>query len=181
MEGRYSILPSSWIRSSDDCIESSVEKYLAVKINLICVGKIKEKYLNDAINEYAKRLKPWANLNIIEVEEGNFNKTNTEIREIEGDRIRSKIKGYLIVTCIDGQQKGSEEFSKEISKLQVDGVSEISIVIGGSVGLSEDILGKADYKLSFSKMTFPHQLFRVMMLEQLYRAFSIINNSSYHK
>lgn len=158
-----------------------MEKYWAVKINLICIGKVKEKYLNEAINEYAKRLRLWATLNIIEVDEGNFNKSDNEIKEIEGSRLKSKIKGYLVVACIEGQQKTSEELSKEISKLQVDGVSEISIVIGGSLGVSKEILDMADCKLSFSKMTFPHQLFRVMMLEQLYRAFSIINNSSYHK
>ena len=152
-----------------------------MKINLICVGKIKEPYLRDAVNEYIKRLKPWCMLNVIEINEGNFNKSDIEIKEIEGKQIKTKIKGYVIVTAIDGVQKNSLEFAKEIEKLQISGKNEISIIIGGSTGLSEEILEDADEKISFSKMTFPHQLFRVMMLEQIYRALSILNNSAYHK
>lgn len=152
-----------------------------MKINLICVGKIKEPYLRDAVNEYIKRLKPWCILNIIEINEGNFNKSDIEIKEIEGKQIKTKIKGYVIATAIDGVQKNSLEFAKEIEKLQISGKNEISIIIGGSTGLSEEILEDADEKISFSKMTFPHQLFRVMMLEQIYRALSILNNSAYHK
>lgn len=152
-----------------------------MKINLICVGKIKEPYLRDAVNEYIKRLKPWCMLNVIEINEGNFNKSDIEIKEIEGKQIKTKIKGYIIATAIDGVQKNSLEFAKEIEKLQISGKNEISIIIGGSTGLSEEILEDADEKISFSKMTFPHQLFRVMMLEQIYRALSILNNSAYHK
>ncbi len=152
-----------------------------MKINLICVGKIKEPYLRDAVNEYIKRLKPWCILNIIEINEGNFNKSDIEIKEIEGKQIKTKIKGYVIATAIDGVQKNSLEFAREIEKLQISGKNEISIIIGGSTGLSEEILEDADEKISFSKMTFPHQLFRVMMLEQIYRALSILNNSAYHK
>ena len=152
-----------------------------MKINLICVGKIKEPYLRDAVNEYIKRLKPWCILNIIEINEGNFNKSDIEIKEIEGKQVKTKIKGYVIATAIDGVQKNSLEFAKEIEKLQISGKNEISIIIGGSTGLSEEILEDADEKISFSKMTFPHQLFRVMMLEQIYRALSILNNSAYHK
>jgi len=152
-----------------------------MKINLICVGKIKEPYLRDAVNEYIKRLKPWCMLNVIEINEGNFNKSDIEIKEIEGKQIKTKIKGYVIATAIDGVQKNSLEFAKEIEKLQISGKNEISIIIGGSTGLSEEILEDADEKISFSKMTFPHQLFRVMMLEQIYRALSILNNSAYHK
>lgn len=152
-----------------------------MKINLICVGKIKEPYLRDAANEYIKRLKPWCMLNVIEINEGNFNKSDIEIKEIEGKQIKTKIKGYVIASAIDGVQKNSLEFAKEIEKLQISGKNEISIIIGGSTGLSEEILEDADEKISFSKMTFPHQLFRVMMLEQIYRALSILNNSAYHK
>lgn len=152
-----------------------------MKINLICVGKIKEPYLRDAVNEYIKRLKPWCILNVIEINEGNFNKSDIEIKEIEGKQIKTKIKGYVIATAIDGVQKNSLEFAREIEKLQISGKNEISIIIGGSTGLSEEILEDADEKISFSKMTFPHQLFRVMMLEQIYRALSILNNSAYHK
>lgn len=152
-----------------------------MKINLICVGKIKEPYLRDAVNEYIKRLKPWCMLNVIEINEGNFNKSDIEIKEIEGKQIKTKIKGHVIATAIDGVQKTSLEFAKEIKKLQISGKNEISIIIGGSTGLSEEILENADEKISFSKMTFPHQLFRVMMLEQIYRALSILNNSAYHK
>ena len=152
-----------------------------MKINLICVGKIKEPYLRDAVNEYIKRLKPWCMLNVIEINEGNFNKSDIEIKEIEGKQIKTKIKGYVIATAIDGVQKNSLEFAKEIEKLQISGKNEISIIIGGSTGLSEEILEDPDEKISFSKMTFPHQLFRVMMLEQIYRALSILNNSAYHK
>lgn len=152
-----------------------------MKVNLICVGKIKEPYLRDAVNEYIKRVKPWCMLNVIEINEGNFNKSDIEIKEIEGKQIKTKIKGYVIATAIDGVQKNSLEFAKEIEKLQISGKNEISIIIGGSTGLSEEILEDADEKISFSKMTFPHQLFRVMMLEQIYRALSILNNSAYHK
>ena len=120
-------------------------------------------------------------LNVIEINEGNFNKSDIEIKEIEGKQIKTKIKGYVIATAIDGVQKNSLEFAKEIEKLQISGKNEISIIIGGSTGLSEEILEDADEKISFSKMTFPHQLFRVMMLEQIYRALSILNNSAYHK
>ena len=152
-----------------------------MKINLICVGKIKEPYLRDAVNEYIKRLQPWCILNIIEINEGNLNKSAIEIKENEGKQIKTKIKGYVIATAIDGVQKNSLEFAREIEKLQISGKNEISIIIGGSTGLSEEILEDADEKISFSKMTFPHQLFRVMMLEQIYRALSILNNSAYHK
>ena len=152
-----------------------------MKINLICVGKIKEAYLRDAVDEYIKRLKAWCILNVVEIDEGNFNKSDVEIREIEGRQIKTKLRGYVIATAIDGIQKSSIEFAKEIEKLQVSGKNEISIIIGGSTGLSEEILRSANEKISFSKMTFPHQLFRVMMLEQIYRALSILNNSAYHK
>ena len=111
----------------------------------------------------------------------NFNKSDVEIREIEGRQIKTKLRGYVIAAAIDGIQKSSLEFAKEMEKLQVSGKNEISIIIGGSTGLSEEILRSANEKISFSKMTFPHQLFRVMMLEQIYRALSILNNSAYHK
>lgn len=152
-----------------------------MKINLICVGKIKEAYLRDAADEYIKRLKAWCTLNVVEIDEGNFNKSDVEIREIEGRQIKTKLRGYVIATAIDGIQKSSIEFAKEMEKLQVSGKNEISIILGGSTGLSEEIIRSANEKISFSKMTFPHQLFRVMMLEQIYRALSILNNSAYHK
>ena len=152
-----------------------------MKINIVCVGKIKEKYFLDAINEYKKRLTRFANVSIIEVDEAskeeNFDKKN----EIEGKRLIEKCFGAVVCLDRQGRELESPEIAKYIKNKQVSGVSEISFVIGGSNGLSKEILGRADLILSFGKITFPHQLFRVVLMEQIYRSFAIINGLPYHK
>lgn len=158
-----------------------------IKINIIAVGKLKEKYLRDAVAEYEKRLSAYAKINIIEVGEYKCsdNPSPAEIAQVltkEGEQIIAKIpKGsFVIPMCIEGTQKTSEEFSKEIENISLTN-SEITFVIGGSFGLSDEVKRLGRLKLSFSKMTFPHQLMRVILLEQVYRALSISNNSKYHK
>ena len=159
-----------------------------VKITVICVGKIKEKYLKDAIFEYSKRLGKFCNLEIKEVadEKTKENMSQAEedlIKDKEGERISALIKpeDYFVTLEIDGQMVSSEGLSEKMSSLFVSGVSKITFVIGGSVGLSDKVTGRADYHLSFSKMTFPHQLMRVILLEQIYRSFKISQGEPYHK
>ena len=159
-----------------------------MKISLITVGKIKEKYLKDAIAEYAKRLSRYCKLEMIEVadEKTPDNASENEevlIRNREGGRIMKQIRkdSYVIALAIDGKMLDSVELSEKIDSLGIQGVSHISFVIGGSLGLSGEVLSRADYKLSFSKMTFPHQLMRVILLEQIYRSYRIINREPYHK
>lgn len=147
-------------------------------IKLICVGKIKEKYYKEAINEYQKRLSRYTKLTIIELED----EPNVNGIEKEGENILKNInaKDYCITLEIDGNMLSSEEFSKKID-FELINNSNITFIIGGSYGLSKKVKERSNYKLSFSKQTFPHQLFRVMFLEQLYRAFKIKNNETYHK
>jgi len=159
-----------------------------MNITLICVGKIKEKFYTDAINEYSKRLSKYCKLNIIQVndEQTKENISETQINLIkdkEGERILNKIPGdsYVITLEIKGNAITSEELSKKIDDICLRGNSHITFIIGGSLGLSDSVCKRADYKLSFSKMTFPHQLMRVILLEQIYRAFRISNNEPYHK
>lgn len=159
-----------------------------MKITILCVGKIKEKYLSMAIDEYTKRLSRYCKLEIIEVPDEKTPEQASQAQEIqiknlEGERILKYIKdgAYLITLAIDGKTLSSEEFADKIDQLGVGGSSHLIFVIGGSLGLSDDILSKADYKLSFSKMTFPHQLMRVILLEQIYRAYRINLNQPYHK
>ncbi len=158
-----------------------------IKITIIAVGKLKEKYLRDAVSEYEKRISAYAKINIIEVSEHRCGDSPSpaEIRQVlqkEGEQIIAKIpKGsFVIPMCIEGTQKTSEDFSKEIERISLTS-SEITFVIGGSFGLSDEVKALGKTKLSFSKMTFPHQLMRVILLEQIYRALSISNNSKYHK
>lgn len=143
-------------------------------IKIICVGKIKEAFYRDAVSEYMKRLSKYHKVEIIEVVDSN-------IRE-EKELILKKIdkKDYIITMEIEGRENTSIEFSNLIDKTLINN-SNITFVIGGSDGLDDEIKKLSNYKLSFSKMTFPHQLFRVILLEQIYRAFKIINNESYHK
>lgn len=155
-------------------------------VNLICIGKLKENYLRDAQAEYTKRLGAFCKLNVIELSESKLpnNPSDSEIAkciEAEGQIISSKLKGYLIPMCIEGKHLSSEELSSKIDEISLNGMSEISFIIGGSYGLSNEVKQKADLKLSMSKMTFPHQLARVMLLEQIYRAFQISSNGKYHK
>ena len=161
-----------------------------MRINIISVGKIKEKYLKDAIEEYSKRLSKFCTLNIIEVSEVVAkveNETNIKNSiEEEGNEIVSKLDSFaknifIFVLDIDGKELSTIEFEKKIEEIKLNGVSEIVFIIGGSYGLSVEIKKKANFRLSFSKMTFPHQLFRIILLEQIYRAFKIANNEPYHK
>lgn len=159
-----------------------------MNIKIICVGKLKEKFLKEGIGEFQKRIKTYANLEIVEVKDEacpeNSSKLEMEkIKEVEGERILSKIsKGaYVIALDIGGKALTSEDFAKKIEDLSVEGISSIDFIIGGSLGLSEGVKNKSDYRLSFSKFTFPHGLMRLILVEQVYRAFRIINNHPYHK
>ena len=159
-----------------------------MKITLITVGKIKEKYLKDAIAEYSKRLSRYCKLDIIEVTDEKTPDHASEsveyaIRSKEAERIQKYIKedAYIITLEIGGKQLASEELAEKIDKLGIQGVSHIIFIIGGSIGLGREVLSRSDYALSFSKMTFPHQLMRVILLEQIYRSYRIINGEPYHK
>ena len=150
-------------------------------ITVICVGKIKEKYLVDAIKEYSKRICKYSKLNIIEVND--FDKgTVFEIMNKEGNDILRHIKDrdYVITMEIEGNGLSSLEFAKKIDNV-FNNYSNIVFVIGGSYGLSDSVKSRSNFRLSFSDLTFPHQLFRVMLLEQIYRVFKINNNETYHK
>lgn len=159
-----------------------------MQIDIICVGKVKEQYLRDAIAEYSKRLGRYCKLNILEVADEKTPEHASEgverqIKAKEGERIAKHIKpgAYVIALAIDGQQVTSEGFARKIDQLGIQGVSHIQFVIGGSIGMADAILRQANYKLSFSKMTFPHQLMRVILLEQVYRAYKINAHEPYHK
>ena len=159
-----------------------------MEIRIITVGKIKEKYLNDGIAEYAKRLSRYCKLNFIQVpDEKTPDKAsdgvNRQIKETEGNRLLSHIReqDYVIALAIEGKLLVSVELSDLIAKLGVQGKSSIAFVIGGSLGLSDAVLKRADYKLSFSRMTFPHQLMQMILLEQIYRGYRIMNHEPYHK
>lgn len=159
-----------------------------MKITVITVGKIKEKYLRDAIAEYSKRLSKYCKLEILEVSDEktpeNASETVEEgIRQKEGERILKHIKedAYVITLEIGGKMLDSVEFSRKIETLGIQGKSHICFVIGGSIGLGQEVLKRSDYGLSFSKMTFPHQLMRVILLEQIYRSYRIMSNEPYHK
>lgn len=159
-----------------------------MKITCITVGKIKEKYFTMAIEEYAKRLSRYCKLEIVELPDEKTPDHASElmeeqIKQKEGDRILRAIKddAYVIALAIEGKQLDSVELSEKLAKLGIDGNSHITFIIGGSLGLSKEVLARADYKLSFSKMTFPHQLMRVVLLEQIYRAYRIQYGEPYHK
>ena len=155
---------------------------------MIAVGKIKEKYLKDAITEYSKRLSRYCKLEIIEVADEKTPEQASEaveesIRAKEGERLLKHIRDdmYVITLEIGGKMLTSEEFAEKIETLGVQGKSSIAFVIGGSIGLGKEVLRQSDFALSFSKMTFPHQLMRVVLLEQVYRGYRIINGEPYHK
>ena len=151
-----------------------------MKIEVICVGKLKEKYLVQAIDEYSKRLSRYCKLSITELAD---EKTPDNASDKEGEKILAKISdsAYVIALDLHGKMISSEEFASFIADCGVRGNSHLIFVIGGSLGLSDAVRQRANYKLCFSKMTFPHQLFRVMLLEQIYRGFRINNNEPYHK
>lgn len=159
-----------------------------MNIDIICVGNIKEKYYIDAIKEYSKRLISYTDINIIEVDEYKLpnNPSNAQINdglEKEREIIESKIKdrSYIIALAIEGKQISSEDLSKKIQDITIEGYSNITFLIGSSYGMSQKLKNRANLKLSFSKMTFPHQLIRVVLTEQIYRAFKIMRNEPYHK
>jgi 23S rRNA (pseudouridine1915-N3)-methyltransferase len=158
-----------------------------MKITIACVGKIKEKYFTDAIAEYSKRLGRYVTLDIAEVadEKAPENLSNAQmiqVKNAEGKRLLNVIKdSYVIALAINGKKLSSEKFAEKIDNCMVQSISHITFVIGGSLGLSDEVLQRADYKLSFSDMTFPHQLMRVVLLEQIYRVQRILKNEPYHK
>lgn len=159
-----------------------------MKITIVTVGKIKEKYLRDAITEYTKRLSKYCKLEIVEVvdEKTPDNASSiveNQIRDKEAERIQKYLKddAYVITLEIGGKMLDSVEFSKKIEQLGIQGKSHIIFVIGGSIGLGEEVLRRSDFAISFSKMTFPHQLMRVILLEQIYRGYRIMNHEPYHK
>jgi len=159
-----------------------------LKITLVTVGKIKEKYLKDAIAEYSKRLSRYCKLDIVEVQDEKTPDQASEtveeqIRDKEAERILKHIRDdmYVVTLEIEGRMLSSEELAKKIESLGIQGKSSIAFVIGGSIGLGKEVLKRSDYALSFSKMTFPHQLMRVILLEQVYRSYRIINGEPYHK
>ena len=150
-------------------------------IKIIAVGSIKEKYLKDAIEEYTKRISKYTNIEIVEVKDEGLVEPNKSLI-LEEEKILKHIndKDYIITLEIEGKELNSVEFADKLDKIQLES-SNITFIIGGSYGLSDNIKSKARLHLSFSKMTFPHQLFRVLLLEQIYRAYKINNNESYHK
>lgn len=159
-----------------------------ISVTIICEGKLKEKYLRDACEEYSKRLSAFCKLNIVELTPKRLsdNPTSGEIENTliaEGKEILSKIPqgSFVYAMCIEGKQMPSERLAKAIDNCAVTGKSNVVFIIGGSFGLSDEVKKSADFKLSMSEMTFPHQLARVMLLEQIYRAFQISSGGKYHK
>ena len=160
-----------------------------IRVNIICIGKIKEKYFTDAINEYTKRLGAFCKFSIVELPEEKIRNNNPnqsqidEVIESEGKRIMQKIgqADFVFAMCIEGKMLSSEELSKKLDSLSVSGKSTVDFIIGGSYGLSNAVKSRADFKLSMSPMTFPHQMARMILSEQIYRAFEISANGKYHK
>ncbi len=159
-----------------------------MNINIIAVGKIKEKYTRDGIREFEKRLSRYCNLKIIEIDDEkapeNLSQRDMElVKDKEGKKILSKIlqNSHIISLEIEGRQLSSEELSKKMEDLMIDGINDITFIVGGSLGLSSEVRNRANFKLSFSNMTFPHQLMRLILLEQIYRGFRIMKGEPYHR
>ena len=159
-----------------------------LEINILCVGKIKEKFFKEAIEEYSKRLSKYCKLNIIEVADSKVpdnlsDNLKVKIKNEEAFRMLNYVKKETYLICLDlnGKEYNSVEFSEKISNLTVKGESKITFVIGGTLGIGDDILQLSKEKICFSKMTFPHQLIRIFLLEQLFRAFKICNGETYHR
>jgi len=159
-----------------------------MNISIITVGKLKEKYLKEAVSEYSKRLSKYCKLEIIEVPDEKAPETMSRaeeeaVKQKEGQAVLKHVKSdtYVVALAIDGKMLSSEDFSGFINDLGIRGKSNIVFIIGGSLGLSDEVLRRADYKLSFSPMTFPHQLMRVILLEQIYRGYKIMRGEVYHK
>ncbi|MCD8503108.1 MAG: 23S rRNA (pseudouridine(1915)-N(3))-methyltransferase RlmH [Bacillaceae bacterium] len=159
-----------------------------MNISIVTVGKLKEKYLVSGINEYTKRLGAYAKIEVIEVSDEKAPEQLSEaemlqVKEKEGERILAKVAqdAYVVALAIDGEVWSSEKLAKELDQLATYGKSKVTFIIGGSLGLSKTVLQRANAKLSFSKMTFPHQLMRIILVEQVYRAFKINRGEPYHK
>lgn len=153
-----------------------------LKVNLVCVGKVKEKYFAEGIAEYAKRLSRFCDFSITETAEENAqNLSIAEIKEKEGANILPKLRGTVFALCIEGKKYSSKGFSDKLKSLKDRGAGEITFVVGGSYGLSDEVKKRADELISFSDLTFPHTLFRLVLTEQVYRAFTIISGTPYHK
>ena len=156
-----------------------------INVRIVCVGKLKEKYLKEGIDEYLKRLQRFCKTEIIEVAEElclDPSPANLiKVKSAEGERIIKNLKGYCISLDLKGQMLSSEELSAKISSLKSDGVSTVSFVIGGSYGLDKSVTSKCDTSICFGKFTYPHQLMRLMLTEQIYRCFMIEEGSAYHK
>ena len=159
-----------------------------MQIDILCVGKIKEAFYRDAVEEYKKRLSRYCRINVIEVQDEKTPETAgmeeiRQIKEKEGNRLLSKLSdnAYVIALAIEGRSFTSEGLASELERLAINGTSHIQMIIGGSLGLSPEVLSRADLLLSFSKMTFPHQLMRVILIEQIYRSYRIIRKEPYHK
>lgn len=155
-----------------------------MNINVVCIGKVKDKYILEGINEFLKRMQSFAKMKIVELkEDGNDSNRNVSIEKESEDILKTleKLGGYNVLLDIQGKNYSSEEMATEIERLTVNGVSTINFVIGGSYGVSQRVRENSQMRLSFSKMTFPHQLMRLILTEQIYRWFSIINNGKYHK
>lgn len=164
-------------------IAKNIKKYyiLVMKINIVCVGKIKEQFFTDAIKEYMKRISRFADLKIIEVDEASKLSNLEQKSKAEGEKLLQKCSGVIVALDGSGKILSSTEIADYIHKKEVQGESIISFIIGGSNGLSKEVLERADLVLSFGKITFPHQLFRVVLVEQIYRALTIIEGLPYHK
>lgn len=155
-----------------------------ITINIVCVGNLKEKYWEDAIAEYQKRLSAFAKVNIVEVKESDYGTSDKQIliaKTEEADRLKKYLSGYVVALEIGGKNFDSVQFAEHIQNLMTNGNSTITFIIGGSHGLDKILSDSTNEKLSFSKFTFPHQLMRVILLEQVYRAFTILNGKTYHK
>lgn len=170
----------------DNYVENSGGKRM--EITIIAVGKLKEKYLKNGLSEYLKRMKSYANVKIVEVNDEPAGQTLSDaeveqVKEAEGKRIIGKIPERARVIALDlkGKQLTSEAFAEEVNETMTYGTSQIAFIIGGSYGLSKEVLQKTDLKISFGKMTYPHQLMRLILIEQIYRAFKIMRNEPYHK
>ena len=159
-----------------------------MKIKIVTVGKLKEKYLKDGIAEYAKRISRFATVEMIELADEKIpdrasDSENAKILDVEGNRILSKIgeREFVVVLAIEGKTLSSEEFSKQLEQASINGSSTLTFVIGGSLGLSKEVKKRANLSVSFGRLTLPHQLMRLVLIEQIYRAFTIQQGSPYHK
>ena len=156
-----------------------------MNVTIICVGKIRENYIAQGIDEFKKRLTPYVSLDIVEIPAYQIKQQADELkaRQVEGEKILSLIgkDDFSVALVVKGRELSSEELSSFFSELSKSGTNKINLIIGGATGLDTSVIEKCNYKLSFSKMTFPHQLMRLILLEQVYRAFKIMNNEPYHK